>query len=243
MKISLVIHMLALIDEFQDKRAVIREFERLIEHYDLPYYGLYRRSLPDEIARDAAMTALVERWPEGWRKTYAERSYRLVDPVFSQIGSRSQGFRWRDAMTASVSASLRRRIDRMLGDARSQGLADGYAFPIHSARGLVGSLVLAGQPVDLGPVEIALFETLARKLFWRLQAPDEIAGEPSVALTKREEETLHCLADGMTSAEIGQRLSISVHTVDWYVNRLQNKLQARNRHHAVARAYRLGLLA
>ncbi|OQP86834.1 hypothetical protein BTR14_07750 [Rhizobium rhizosphaerae] len=240
MKISLVIHMLALVDEFQDARAVIREFERLIEHYDLRYYALYQRSQPDGITTRISLTALTERWPDGWQKTYAERSYRLIDPVFLQIGSRSQGFRWRDATTASVSAALRRRIDRMLGEARARGLADGYAFPIHSARGLAGGLVLGGNSVDLGPVEIALFETLARKLFWRLQAPEEAT--PAVALTQREEETLHYLADGMTSAEIGQRLSISVHTVDWYVNRLQMKLQARNRHHAVARAFRLGLL-
>lgn len=53
---------------------------------------------------------------------------------------------------------------------------------------------------------------------------------------------LDCLAAGLTSNEIGKVMKISTHTVDWYVNGLQDKFEARNRHHLVALAFRLGMI-
>ena len=61
-------------------------------------------------------------------------------------------------------------------------------------------------------------------------------------LTRRELEILHYLADGMTSIEISKLLSISNHTVDWYMNGIQDKLKAKNRQQAVALAFRYGLI-
>jgi LuxR family transcriptional regulator len=55
-------------------------------------------------------------------------------------------------------------------------------------------------------------------------------------------EILHYLAEGMTSMEISKHLKISNHTVDWYMNGLQDKLRAKNRQQAVALAFRYGLI-
>jgi LuxR family transcriptional regulator len=55
-------------------------------------------------------------------------------------------------------------------------------------------------------------------------------------------EVLSHLADGMTSIEISRLLKISNHTVDWYMNSIQDKLKARNRQHIVAIAFRNGLI-
>jgi LuxR family transcriptional regulator len=62
-------------------------------------------------------------------------------------------------------------------------------------------------------------------------------------LTRREMETLEYLGYGMTSNEMGATLGLSAHTVDWYMNGIQDKLQAKNRHHVVAIAFRLGLIS
>jgi len=134
-------------------------------------------------------------------------------------------------------------------DARQNGLEDGYIFPVHGRRGLVGSLSLGGKPVDLEGVELGLFESIARRLYWKLihvadpEAAARLSAVVDVELTRREMEALSLLAEGMTSPDIGRVLGISSHTVDWYMNGLQEKLGARNRHHAVAIAFRLGLVS
>ena len=74
-------------------------------------------------------------------------------------------------------------------------------------------------------------------------AEPQLSADPAIHLTRREMEVLNFLADGMTSPEIARVLSISNHTVDWYMNGIQEKLKARNRQHAVALSFRLGLIS
>ena len=62
------------------------------------------------------------------------------------------------------------------------------------------------------------------------------------ALSDREMEVLRHLADGLTNAEIGQALVLSVNTVKTHVGNIYGKLGARNRAQAIARARELDLL-
>lgn len=62
------------------------------------------------------------------------------------------------------------------------------------------------------------------------------------ALSDREMEVLRRLADGLTNAEIGQALVLSVNTVKTHVGNIYGKLGARNRAQAIARARELDLL-
>ena len=134
-------------------------------------------------------------------------------------------------------------------DARGHGLHDGYIFPVHGRRGLLGNMTLGGRVVDLSPVEMSLFDAIAKKIFWRLlelSDPSVLAAMVSnvdVQMTRREMEVLNLLAEGMTSNEISRILRISNHTVDWYMNGIQEKLKAKNRQHVVAIALRLGLIS
>lgn len=54
-------------------------------------------------------------------------------------------------------------------------------------------------------------------------------GEPLDPLSEREEEVVKALASGLTNAEIGERLYISLSTVKSHVASVQSKLRARNR--------------
>ena len=62
------------------------------------------------------------------------------------------------------------------------------------------------------------------------------------ALTERELEVLHLLADGLKQQEIAQRLVISAKTVGTHIEHVLSKLDVHSRAEAVAAAYRRDLL-
>jgi DNA-binding NarL/FixJ family response regulator len=64
-----------------------------------------------------------------------------------------------------------------------------------------------------------------------------------VDLTERELQVLRGMADGKSNAEIGRELFVSEDTVKTHARRLFRKLGARDRAHAVASAFRAGLVS
>ncbi|MNE65338.1 Regulatory protein SdiA [compost metagenome] len=65
---------------------------------------------------------------------------------------------------------------------------------------------------------------------------------PTRTLTRRELEVIRWTAQGKTSAEIGQILSLSDHTVNAYMNNAIKKLDCVNRTQLVAKAIRSKLI-
>ncbi len=64
----------------------------------------------------------------------------------------------------------------------------------------------------------------------------------AIQLSGRERELLELAAEGLTTAEIAERLYLSPNTVKTYWQRLYEKLGARDRASAIAEAIRRGLL-
>lgn len=210
------------------------------------FFTLVRQPGPES---DPANIVLAGQWPKSWPELYVKRKYAAVDPMLRYLGHSQRGFRWREPMQAFEHDPHRKRMERMMVDARRHGLEDGYVFPVHGRRGLVGVLTVAGRTIDLSLSTMAMMDAFAKKVFWELlevvdpSAHERLSRPVAVQMTRREMETLEYLGYGMTSNEMGATLRLSAHTVDWYMNGIQEKLHARNRHHVVAIAFRLGLIS
>ena len=102
---------------------------------------------------DPPSLLLAGHWPKGWPETYMRKRYMQVDPTVRYLGHAQAGFRWRDTLGAFRLSPHRKRMERMMVDARQNGLQDGYIFPVHGRRGLLGMLSLGGRPVDLREID------------------------------------------------------------------------------------------
>ncbi|WP_433701503.1 response regulator [Nocardiopsis sp. CA-288880] len=115
--------------------------------------------------------------------------------------------------------------------------------------GAVGFLLKRTPPEDiLAALRIAhrgqtlLFPTALRHLAATRPAAPTPAARAVATLTERESQTLTLMAQGMTNAEIADRLFLGVQTVKTHVSNTLTKLGARDRTQAVIAAYDAGLI-
>ncbi len=108
--------------------------------------------------------------------------------------------------------------------------AAGYLLKDTSRADLVAAIAAAARG------ETVLSPSVASRLVSRMRAPS------TVALSPREAEVLSLVAEGLTNAEIGRRLSISETTVKTHMLRIFGKLGVSDRTAAVTTALAQGLL-
>jgi LuxR family transcriptional regulator, quorum-sensing system regulator SdiA len=244
-KIDALLEFLERADDYDSYERVVQQLERVITLFGFEYYGVLRQPKPVE---DLSSLILCGRWPEGWPEVYAAKKLILSDPTIRYLQVAHRPFRWRHALSLFRTDPHRKRMERMMAEAKKFKLEDGYIFPVHGRTGLLGNMSVSGLLIELRPMELSLFSAFADRAFWRLMEITNKSGELELLanvdtqLTKRELEVLNYLADGLTSNEMGQILEISSHTVDWYMNGIQDKLKAKNRQHVVATALRMGLI-
>jgi len=91
--------------------------------------------------------------------------------------------------------------------------------------------------------EAALDPAIQHHVLAAVNSPAEPASpEPPDDLTPREVEVLRLIAEGLTNAEIAERLVVSAATVKSHVNHIFAKIGARDRAQAVVYAYETGLV-
>jgi DNA-binding NarL/FixJ family response regulator len=105
-------------------------------------------------------------------------------------------------------------------------------------REALGAAVRGEAAIDPA-VQHHLVNSIARTAPLRWTPPD--SSRLPDELTPREAEVLALIAEGLSNADIAERLTVSETTVKSHVNHLYTKTGARDRAQAVAYAYRNGL--
>ena len=128
---------------------------------------------------------------------------------------------------------------------------DEYVFEAMRA-GASGFLVKHTEPTELvravrvvADGDALLSPSVTRRLVSEFAARAKQSGGPPTALadlTAREREVMVLVAEGLTNAEIGERLFMSPATARTHVSRILTKLGARDRTQLVVMAYESGLV-
>jgi DNA-binding NarL/FixJ family response regulator len=118
--------------------------------------------------------------------------------------------------------------------------------------GASGFLLKDARPEDIltavrvvAAGEALLAPSVTRRLIERFAAQPSPDDQPATALarlTERESEVLVLVAQGLSNAEIANRLYISLFTAKTHVSRILTKLHARDRAQLVMLAYETGLV-
>ena len=156
-------------------------------------------------------------------------------PVLDGVGATRQV---RDRLPGTQVVILTMHADReILVDAIRAGAA-GYLVKDCSTEDVVDTVRKAASgETALSPELAATMLGEVRELVRREQ---EGADEPIIS--KREEEVLQLIADGLSTTEVAAKLYISVKTVKNHLASIYQKLDTRDRTQAVLQAVRMGIV-
>jgi DNA-binding NarL/FixJ family response regulator len=90
--------------------------------------------------------------------------------------------------------------------------------------------------------ETALSPEIAASMLAEAQRIEAPADELEPIISKREEEVLQLVADGLSTSEVAAKLYISIKTVKNHLASIYEKLDSRDRTQAVLRAVRMGII-
>ena len=185
----------------------------------------------------------VDNTPEAYREAFEKPENWRRDPVTQHCKRRSVPIIWNQ--TTYVQDGQGERWEEQ---ARF-GYKNGICLALHMPEGRHFMLgVDRDQPIPPDPAELTrlvadlqLFAVHAHEAALRILLPSAPeVGTPS--LTPRELEALRWTMEGKTAWEVGALLGISERTAVLHVNNAMHKLGCVNKHQAVLKALRLGLI-
>ncbi|HEX7438677.1 MAG TPA: autoinducer binding domain-containing protein [Caldimonas sp.] len=185
----------------------------------------------------------VDNTPNAYKDSFQDRANWRRDPVMQHLRRYSMPIIW------DQSTYAREGEGATWEEQARFGYRHGIAMALHMPEGrhfILG--VDRDQPVPPDPVEatrlvadLQLFAVHAQDAALRILTPSlNVSGAPS--LTPRELETLRWTMEGKTAWEVGNVLGISERTAALHVNNATHKLGCVNKHQAVLKALRLGLI-
>lgn len=185
----------------------------------------------------------VDNTPPAYRELFENHDDGLHDPVMQHCKRASVPIIWNQDTYVSAG-----RGEKWEEQARF-GYRTGIALALHLPEGrhfFIGVDRDKALPTDAGELtrivaDLQLFAVHAQDAALRVLVPP--APQHDVpALTPRELESLRWTMEGKTAWELGNILGISERTAVLHVNNATHKLDCINKHQAVLKALRLGLI-
>jgi LuxR family transcriptional regulator len=121
---------------------------------------------------------------------------------------------------------------------------DCIIIPVPGPRGLIGIAWMTDlqgrESIEKYKAVLSAIGTSSYYALQKLLDPDDM--DTTTPLSKKESAILNLVADGLSSHQIAYQLHKSDRTVEWHLQRIMEKLQARNRIQAVVLAIRDGFI-
>jgi DNA-binding CsgD family transcriptional regulator len=185
----------------------------------------------------------VDNAPAAYRTNYQDRNNGKRDPVMQHCKTKSVPIIW--DQNTYLKANQVEKWEQQARFGYRYGISLALHMPEgrHFMLGVVRDQALPNDPVEITRVVAALqlFAVHAQEAAARILVPASVDSSLPV-LTPRELETLRWTMEGKTAWEVANVLGISERTAVLHANNAMHKLSCVNKHQAVLKALRLGLI-
>ncbi len=187
---------------------------------------------------------VIDNTPLAFTQVYHDTGLGQIDPVMQHVKRAAVPIIWdQDTYVTRGFGDMwehQARFGYQTGIALAIHLPDGR----HFSMGVERDRPLSSKPATLTRIvaDLQLFAVHAQDAAFRIFTPPAAKTEDSPSLTPRELESLKWTMEGKTAWEVGAIMSISERTAVLHIQNAMHKLSSVNKHQAVLKALRLGLL-
>lgn len=183
---------------------------------------------------------LLDSWPEQWSARYFSKGYLYRDPTIHLVNRGNPPFLWSEIDRFYRVHPAGRRI---MDEATEFELSEGLTIPSMTLEGQAVGFSIAGEKLDPDPHDRLAFQFVAAYAFGCAAVlTDGKQNSKSVRLSPRQQDVLRWASEGLTVEEIADHLHISRNTADTHLRLVRERLGVTSTIHAVAEAFRLGLI-
>lgn len=129
-----------------------------------------------------------------------------------------------------------------MNEATEFNLNDGFTIAFSTIDRTKIGFSIAGEELDVDPDELPTLQFVAAYASGCAISQTYRRNSQTVHLSQRQYDVLRWAAEGLTVEEIARKLNISGHTADAHLRAVRAKLGVTSTIHAVAEAFRIGLL-
>jgi LuxR family transcriptional regulator, activator of conjugal transfer of Ti plasmids len=174
-------------------------------------------------------------YPSAWAHDYINKGYSAIDPVVWQAKQLKRAFLWNaESWTEEPMSDAVRGFAE---DAIRHGLRAGLTIPVEGSFGRTLMLTLAGKGTDQFelPVDSAALASAVLAIHYNLlRVADDALLSAGKILTPQECLCLQWSSRGLRKFEIARVMELAPRTVQEYLDRARQKLEASTLAHAVA---------
>lgn len=215
---------------------VAAAFVGAVEKIGFTALGINGLPLPGE---GVDLRIVTESAPEGFRDLYIHERFYRVDHICAHARTATEPFRYSEAPYDRNESREHQRFTQAI---ETYEVGKGLVVPLGRFANVPACVWLAGKNPDLNEDAnhatelIALFAASKARVLSDLSDTEARTSR----LTPREREVLTWVAQGKSSWEIGEILSIAKRTVDEHTQTATRKLHAITRTQTVINAIRIG---
>lgn len=183
---------------------------------------------------------LLDSWPREWSERYFSSGYLYRDPTIRLVRRYVPSFMWREIDTFGMTTSPEKVV---MHEATEFKLRQGITISLSTVNRHSIGFSLAGERLEVDDNERLTLELVSAYAVGSAIALVGDEGIRAIRLSPRQLEVLRWAAEGLKNDQIADRLAISTHTADMHLRAVREKLGVTNTVHAVAEAFRLGILS
>jgi DNA-binding CsgD family transcriptional regulator len=171
-------------------------------------------------------------WPAAWIELYRERGFLERDPIPRWAIVSGAPARWSEVVRQLPPNDPGHQIQ---AEGRRFGFNEGMITPVRTLAGHLGLVSVGGAQTELSAEEFHFLQTISTVTLHRAEAFEHGVVVPVAPnFSRREQECVTLLSQGMTEREIADRLGIREVTARFHLDNARHKTGARSRTHLAA---------